>query len=232
MMRLMRLELKRVPLMKYIVGIAITTIASFIFIVSPLFFLEPSEISLLYPNGDSYLEMSGIFIRLTCTIFVGILVANIITKEYERGTIANLFLYPIAKKKILMSKLSLVILLAFILDFASQIILTFAMTIFVNQTQFIDGTVSNQKILDFLIVSAILMVATIATSMTCLWVGLKTKSSTATIVTAVVIGLVVNGNLGSTGNRLSSNVLAMVIFSLIGCGIVLLSIKNVNREAI
>lgn len=232
MMRLIGLELKRVALMKYIVGIIITTIASFIFITSPLFILGSDELSLLYPNVAVFLDTSGIFIRLTCTIFVGILVANIITKEYERGTIANLFLFPIAKKKILMSKLSLVLLLAFILNFASQIILTVAMTIFVNQTQFVNGTISNQKLLEFLMASFILMIATIATSMTCLWVGLKTKSSTATIVTAVVIGLVVNGNLGATGNRLSSSVIAMVIFSLIGCGIVLFSIKNVNREAV
>ena len=62
---------------------------------------------------------------------------------------------------------------------------------------------------------------------------LRKKSSVATIITAVIVGILVNGQLGSDAtDRISSNLAVMIVLSIIGCIIVILSIKNVNREDI
>ncbi|MHC5229891.1 ABC transporter permease [Enterococcus sp. LJL99] len=173
----------------------------------------------------------GLFIRLVFTIFVGVMLANIVVKVYETGTIRNLFLYPISKKKVLISKLLLITVVSFLLMFISQVLISGFVSYFNNANQLVEGIIDSNTFIHYMISSVFLMFATISMSMIALFVGLRKKSSVATIITAVIVGILVNGQLGSnTTARISANLAMMVTLAIVGCIIVFLSIKNVNRE--
>lgn len=226
----MQIEWKKVSLSKYIIGVCISLVGMMFLTILPLFISEMGEE--MYKSPIDILETIALFVRLLFTIFIGVLLAAIVTKEYESGTIQNVFLYPISKKKIMISKLLLIIILSFFLMFTSQFLISGFISYFNNRNQLVAGKIDGTLFKSFLISSVFLMIATIATSMISLFVGLRKKSSVATIVTAVIVGLLVNGQMGTGSNRIASNAILMVILSMIGCVIVFLSIRNVEKEDI
>lgn len=228
-MQIIRLELKKIRLWKYLLGLIITLAGILILTISPM--LIPDGEDMMYHMPSEFLEASAVFLRVTFTIFIGIMIANLIVKEYENGTILNLFLYPIPKKKILISKLILIVSLGFVLMFAAHLLVGGFLSYYNNLEQLLPGVITMRQFSQFIFSSFFLMISTIATSMVALFVGLRMKSSVATIVSSIVIALVLNGNLGSA-DKFSSNMLVMTSFSLIGCLIVYFSVRNVEKQDI
>lgn len=228
MIKLMALEFKKITVWKYLVSVLLAVIfIAFIIVVVP-FLAEEGDV--LFNTSAEMLSMSALLLRVTFTIFTGVLIANVIIKEYETGTIVNLFLYPISKKKLLLSKLLVVIASSLLLLILSQLILG-GIIVFANNTGHLTSSrIQSTNFLQFLLTSFFYFVATIATSMISLYVGLKTKSSVTTIVAAVIISLLVNGNIGSSENSLSRSFLTMGVLTLIGIVITVISLKNVYRE--
>ena len=231
MIRLMQIEAKKISFSKYLLGALCSLLLVLCLTILPMYLKEVTEV--IYSSPEEILATIGLFLRLVFTIFIGVMLANIVVKEYETGTIRNIFLYPIAKKKILISKLLLIFVVSFVMMFLSQLIIAGIVSYFNNKTQLVLGIIDLRTFTIFMISSTFLMLATIAMSMIALFVGLRKKSSVATIITAVIVGILVNGQLSSdTTARISSNVVIMLILSIIGCVIVFLSIKNVGREDI
>ena len=98
MIRLVQIEAKKISFSKYILGAGCSLLLILCLTMIPMYITEAKDT--LYSSPSEILETAGLFIRLVFTIFVGVMLANIVVKEYETGTIRNLFLYPISKKKI------------------------------------------------------------------------------------------------------------------------------------
>lgn len=229
MIRLMQIEAKKISFSKYMLGAGCSLLLVLCLIILPMYITEAKEA--IYSSPTEILATVGLFIRLVFTIFVGVMLANIVVKEYETGTIRNLFLYPISKKKVLISKLLLISVVSLVLMFISQVLISGFVSYFNNGNQLVEGIIDSNTFIHYMISSVFLMFATISMSMIALFVGLRKKSSVATIITAVIVGILVNGQLGSnTTARISANLAMMVTLAIVGCIIVFLSIKNVNRE--
>ncbi|MDO1604522.1 ABC transporter permease [Lactobacillus sp. YT155] len=229
MIQLLSLELKKISLWKYLLGIFIASLTILFLVISPAYMIE--EVEVIYRTPLDFLASGSVLLRLVFTIFTGILIANMIVKEYETGTILNLFLYPIPKKKILMSKLVLIILISFLTMFVSYLVVMGFISYFNNTYQMVSGTINLNQFIEFMLSSVFLMICTIATSMISLLVGLKMKSSVATIVTSIVIGLLLNGQIGTTTD-FSTNIILLSNLAAIGCIVVYMSIRKVNKEDI
>lgn len=229
MIQLLNLELKKISLWKYLLGIFIASLTILFLVISPAYMIE--EVEVIYRTPQDFLASGSVLLRLVFTIFTGILIANMIVKEYETGTILNLFLYPIPKKKILMSKLVLIILISFLTMFVSYLVVMGFISYYNNTQQMVSGTINLNQFIEFMLSSVFLMICTIATSMISLLVGLKMKSSVATIVTSIVIGLLLNGQIGTTTD-FSTNIILLSNLAAIGCIVVYMSIRKVNKEDI
>lgn len=222
MLKLIALEVKKIQLWKYVSGVVIGLCAvSFLSISPPL--MVPNET--VYQNSQQFLQAAGVLLRVMGTIFTGVLIANIVIKEYESGTILNLFLYPVSKIKLIVSKTLLVVLISFSFLTIAQIILTVLVMFANNMYDLTPGIITQSMVLHNILVETLMLLATIASSMVALFVGLKMKSSVATVVTAIVVSLVVNGNMG-TSTSFSSNLILMGIFTGVGIVLVFLSVRN------
>lgn len=229
MTRLIRLEFKKMSLWKYLAAVLVAIIVFPFLVTAPMMMLEENEV--LFRTAGEFLIAGSAFIRLFTTILIGVLIAYIIVKEYENGTILNLFLYPISKKKIIVSKIILITVVGLILSLITQLGVVTICTLLSNHFQLFSETIGFEMLSEVMVKSIVLLIGSVAISMIALFFGLRTKSSIVTIVTSVIIGMLINGNLG-TSTTLSSNLVIMMGLSLVGCGIVFFSIMNVDKDNI
>lgn len=219
MFKLMENELKKLVIWKYFVGL-IPFILLLVFILT----LEMSD----FTSHQDILGGSSTFIRLIFTIFTGVLIANIIIREFETGTMINMFLYPISKKKIMVSKILLVVSISLILMILVQIFLAGVIIYVNNNLKPTFPNIDSSIVIPFFFASVASFIASTAATMISLFVGLKTNSSVATIVWAVVMSLLLNGQLGTS--RLTDSLVIMVLLTFLGSVIVLFSIRSVYRQ--
>lgn len=227
MIEVMRLELKKMAWKKYLLATIILVGVILFFLLSPLYLMKGEEI--IYQTPLDLLNAGGVLLRVTFTILFGVMIASSVIKEYETGTILNLFLYPIAKKKILLGKLILIVGFGCFMMLFAQLIVSSISSWLNNSFQLVPGQITFDDFKLFLLSSLVLILGTSATSMLALLVGLKTKSSVATIVSSIVVALLINGNLG-TASRFSANLIGMLVLSFIGVLIVFFAVRNVEYE--
>lgn len=226
MMKLIRLEWKKNNILKYVRNAVITTAVIAIFIVMMAGELEASETVQLY--GKSMLvTTTELFVHMVYIVFTGVMLATFIVGAYEKKTMNLMFSYPIKRKKILLSKMAAVWIFNFIAMIVSKwliylaLIVTRAFTgISASEIQF--GQPSFW--LEILPGSA----AMVSISYISLLIGLKLKSSKATIVSSVVIVCLTQGNIGSA--TLANNIPFFMILFAAAIVSVYLSICNVETK--
>lgn len=105
MERLMKLELKKVHFGKYILLSALMIVLSMYFVFVALY--DSSGTARTYDNTFRTVEMIFAFVFI---IFFAVLVSALVISEYNNRTILLMFTYPVDKKKVILSKLLVVML--------------------------------------------------------------------------------------------------------------------------
>ena len=107
MKHLMKLEIKKYKLTKYIKGIFIATVCIIAFITVSLIdsMTDPKQTKDTY---DSIIRMLNLLVTGTFVIFSSVLTAKYIIGEYKDRTILLMFTYPIKREKIILTKLAMV----------------------------------------------------------------------------------------------------------------------------
>ena len=226
MMKLIRLEWKKNNILKYIRNAVITTAILMLFIVLMAKELEASETVLLY--GKSMLGVAtDLFVHMAYIVFTGVMLAAFIVGAYEKKTMNLMFSYPIKRKKILLSKMAAVWIFSFIAMVVSKLLIYFALMLTRSFTNISASGISFTELsfwLNILLSSA----AMVSISYIALPIGLKMKSSKATIVSSVVIVCLTQGNIGSA--TLANNISFFVILFAAAIVSVYLSIYNVETK--
>ncbi|MDE7416286.1 MAG: ABC transporter permease [Lachnospiraceae bacterium] len=226
MMKLIRLEWKKNNILKYIRNAVITTAILMLFIVPMAKELEASETVLLY--GKSMLgAATELFVHMAYIVFTGVMLAAFIVGAYEKKTMNLMFSYPIKRKKILLSKMAAVWIFSFIAMVASKLLIYFALILTQSFTNISASGISFTELsfwLNILLSSA----AMVSISYIALPIGLKMKSSKATIVSSVIIVCLTQGNIGSA--TLVNNISFLVILFAAAIVSVYLSIYNVETK--
>lgn len=226
MMKLIRLEWKKNNVLKYIRNAVITTVVLAIMIVPMAGELEASGTVQLY--GNSMLcTTTELFVHMAYIIFTGVMLAAFLVGAYEKKTMNLMFSYPIKRKKILLSKMAAVWIFNLIAMIVSKVLIYLALILTRSFTGISASEIQFGRLsfwLEILLGSA----AMVSISYISLLIGLKMRSSKATIVSSVVIVCFTQGNIGSA--TLANNIPFFVILFAAAMVSVYLSIYNVETK--
>lgn len=195
MLKLIRLEWKKNNIAKYVRNAFIMVIILLMLILAVAGELEADETVL--EQGNSMLK-SGVelFTNMSFIVFTSTMLAAFIVNSYKNKTINLMFSYPISRKKILLSQMLSVWIFNFIALVLSKVLL-YAVLVITKEYMLITARDialgSGMFYIEIFINSAVM----VSISFIALLIGLKMKSSKATIITGVIIVCLTQGNIGS-----------------------------------
>ena len=216
MMKLIRLEWKKNNILKFVRNAAIMTAVIAILILPMAGELQRDEIDASYLYGKGIVGTTvELFVDIAYIVFTAIMLASFIVSAYTKKTMHLMFSYPIKRRKILLSQMGAVWIFNMTAMIASPVL-----GISMAEIQF--GSLSFW--LDLLIRSA----AMVSITYISLPVGLRMKSSRATIVTAVILVLFTQGNVGTVS--LVNNTPFFVVLFVLSAVSVYLSVFNAETK--
>ena len=228
MLNLISLELKKMNPLKYVKNALISDVIIFL-MLNFIIYLSYLENNLEPISYSELFQIMESVVNITFMIFSGVLLSRVIIREYKNKTIEVMFCYPISRKKIIVSKLILVASIIFISVVAANILIGSAFYI----TGFLDNFIGDKlTIMDLIhqckrsiflgfIVSMIGLIP--------IYFGFRKKSTSATIVSSVIVAVIVTSN--SNGFSLYSIIPVSIILSILG-GLIayIYVIKNINDK--
>ena len=230
MISLLKLELKKFNLLNYIISFLLITVA--ILGMITLIGVADTEEEVIFGAANELLGIGDIFIRITFTIFSGVLLARIIINEFKDSTIKIMFTYPISRKKIIGAKLIIVWTFIFIAIILDSLLIGIGLKMIDDIINITPDTITYSDILGRS--SAILYSALVTSGLGLipLFFGMQKKSSPTTIVAAVIVSLLLNGSVGNNGATLFTVTVVPVFLCIMGVVIAFLSYWNINKADI
>jgi len=171
--------------------------------------------------------ITGTMVRATFSIFAAGLISRLIIGEYKSKTINIMFSYPINRKKIMVSKLAIVVIFAFTTMILSNIFLVFSIYFLNIFVDFIQVPLTQDILVKNLINNAVYSAIFAFVSLIPVYVGMRKKSGAATIITSIILVSLLNN--GSNGNTLSSIIIIPISIAIIGVVVAYLSIRDIDK---
>lgn len=226
MLNLMKLELKKYKMGGNIVGGFLATFMIMAFVI--LLNYDPTE-EAAFSDYNAVVAAINTFVSVTFTIFASVLLSKFIIDEYKSGSIIVLFMYPMERKKLLTAKLLIVVLFTFLFGILARVVVFAGFYVYNHYAHFVLGELETEFLLQtgvgVLVNSA--MVSFI--SLVPLYFGMRKHSVPATIVSAIIIGSVLNSTNGNDFT-LNSIIIVPVIIAAIGIFVAYWSIRNVEMK--
>ncbi len=235
MIQLLKMDITKLHWKSYLFGFVIINIA-----ISSLVWLivqeiNPTDLQAVYPNYPDYhfiYQFILTIVRISTTIAAAIFLVDLIINEYKSKTITVLFLYPIPRWKLLLSKILLVgVLTTFF--FLATIVVSFSLIYMAN----LYSPVITEKITLFLSLRLFLEVffqamVTAIIGFIPLFFGMMRKSVIATMVAAVVLAFIVYLPIHAPNNVevYGSRPLISIILVVAGVAVVCHFIYRTNRR--
>lgn len=145
-------------------------------------------------------EEGVLFVELlvvgTFIVYGSVVLAKLTVSEYKNKTIQLMFMYPINRKKLLISKLIIVYLFTTITVLISNIFILTGVSIIDHYIDFIPGIIDLKSIRGALptIVAAIMMSGFLA--IVPLYFGMRKKSTVHTIIASLIVVCLTSSNMG------------------------------------
>lgn len=226
MLKLMKLEMQKFEITKYVKGVLIANTV-ILLLICLIAYVETNHGIRVMTNHYMVMEIIETIIRATFIIFAAVLLSQIVISEYKNKTINVLFMYPIKRRTILVAKLLVTVLFTFLAIIFSFIIVGSGFYLFNFFTSIIAEPLRASIVINYFGVVILNAIATSLISLIPLYVGLKKYSVPATIVSAFFISLIVCQNVN--GFSLYSIIIIPITLSLIGLIIAIISIKNIDN---
>ena len=229
MLNIITLEARKFKISGYFKNVLITDLIIGLGFWFMVYITPPQDIA------DSFASFSAILIpkiefvvRSVFIVFASVLIGRLIIEEYSNKTISILFMYPIGRKTLMMSKLFIIAMFTFLSVVFSNILITcmlYLLNIIYPILRFDLTLPIAIKSLYSFFMSAI---ATSGMSLIPLYFGMRKKSTTAAIISAVLMVVLLRIRIGS----LSFNSIAAISISLAVAGIcaAYLSIRNIEHR--
>ncbi len=234
MLNLIRLEFRKYNFKRYLVSYSITMLV-LIALVSILFYapydpefleveLNGKELVLQYDFIVKYIQTLS---AATFTIFSSAILSRLVIGEYKNKTITLMFMYPINRKKLIISKLLIVVIFTYLSIILADLILGSIFLLMNSYFHLITEKLTMEIIIRICIGFVFQGVSAAGISLIPLFFGMRKKSVPATILSAVLISCLIYGNIGNV--NLGSIVIIPVSLALIGILIAYLSIRNIEH---
>ncbi|MEV5110082.1 MULTISPECIES: ABC transporter permease [Bacillus] len=230
MFKLMKLEWKKHKLSSYFKGVAICIIAIFA-AVSLMGMGAKGEGDAALTDFTKYMTLANLFIRITFLIFSAVILSRLVIDEYKNKTMQLLFMYPLQRKKLMRAKLTIV----FSFCFVSMIIATFTISLlifFMNpMMELFETPMTMGEIIATVPATFISAFMISGISLIPLFFGMRKKSAPTTITSAVIIGMLVNSNVGPGNGQVSMYdfIFIPIVLCLLGIFISYLSYRKIDK---
>ncbi|MCY7484519.1 MULTISPECIES: ABC transporter permease [Paenibacillus] len=229
LLNLVKLELRKFKIGGYIRGAIIANVVMMALLFLMLYTRTPLD-DIAFPEYNALFAGVDSIVRLTFITFAAVLLSRYIIEEYKSKTINILFMYPISRKKLLISKLFIVCTFTFVSIILSEIVLS-AILLTANAvkpsiqetlTLSIIGEGAFQFVMNALAASLMSLIP--------LYFGMKKYSTPVTITSSLIISLIVcSNNVGVGGISLNSIIIIPISLALIGVFVIYMTIKKVDR---
>ncbi|WP_026693104.1 ABC transporter permease [Peribacillus kribbensis] len=224
MRKLIMLEIKKFQLQKYWKNVMIANMVAFVLLISMNFTEEK------FADYQTAFAAVSVLVRAIFTIFTAVIISKLIIDEYRSGSIALMFMYPIQRKKIILSKLIIVAGFAFSSIFLSTIFVDGFYYLANSLLHLVPGQLTAEVIAtsarDALVIAAV----SAGISLIPLYFGMRKKSVPATIVTAVIL---VSLTSSTMGEQTAFSFMAIpTVLAIVGFAAAWLSFRNIEKADI
>lgn len=224
MLKLIRLEWRKHHIIRFVRSAFLMAAILLVSLLSVAGELETDTTVLAY--GSSMLR-SGVdlFTNMSFMIFTSVMLAVFIVSTYKNKTIHVMFSYPISRKKIVLSQMLSVWIFNFIALVLSKILICASLTAVKKFTYITaEGIALGNPMfyLEILADSAVM----ISISFLSLLIGLKMKSSKATIIAGVIVVFLTQGNIGTY--TLAGNIPFYIMLLIISAVSVFLTLYRIE----
>ncbi|KOS60513.1 ABC transporter permease [Lysinibacillus sp. FJAT-14222] len=226
MLNLMRLEMKKYHIGAYIKR---AVFANFVIlaIVFMLIFITKIEGDQDLRNYQAVLGLIDSGVRAVFIIFASVLIAKFIIGEFKYKTITVAFMYPINRKKLIASKLAIVVLFTFSAIILSTIFVTAIFCAVSESFQLLPDALSLSLIIQRIPVVIMNAVSASCIALIPLYFGMRKYSIPATIISSILIVSVVSSNSGNF--TLYDIILIPITLAIIGIGVAYSSFRNIEK---
>lgn len=226
LLKLISLEIKKYKLFNYWSGVLIANIC-IIILMGMIFILETMESNVPFEDLDAFMIMSDTLVRATFLVFSSVIMVKIIISEFKNNVVRIMFTYPISRKKILFSKLFIVVVFTFTTIMFSSLLIGVGVYLLNPLIHIVPETISGENLLMYLKTSFFGALASAGLSLIPLFFGMRKKSPSATIVSAVVLASLTGTNVGEFS--LYQLIAIPIFLGLIGILIGYRTVKNIER---
>lgn len=227
MLKLIRLEIKKFKLFDHWKGVLLANIG-FIMFLSMIFFLEKNDGNLPFEDFGMVMSILSSVVRATFLIFSSAIIVKLVIDEYKNKSIDIMFTYPINRRKIMSSKLIIIIIFTFTTIMLSTLFMG-GLIYWIDTIVYdiIPGEISRVEVSDNLITGFLGALASAGLSLIPLFFGMRKKSASATIVSSIFLVALTN----STSNNFTMfSIIAIPIsLGLIGILIGYLTFRNIEN---
>ncbi|WDV44628.1 ABC transporter permease [Clostridiaceae bacterium M8S5] len=213
MMRLIKLELRKVEIGKYIKGILIITKVIVAILILTLLVAQYNK-DFTFTSYSRIMNLAESIVNGIFVIFAGVLIGDIIIGEYTDNTISVLFQYPVSRKKLMIAKLILVTSLTFLAILIGISIIVLDLYILEKIYPITQEHMSLTMIKEVLYDTLFSATTTSFIALIPLYIGMRKKTVSATMVTSIIVTSILNSN--SNGFSLASIRIIPIILAVLG----------------
>lgn len=225
MLKLIRLELRKSKF-TFLKGVLIADLAILGFMLL-IAFTGMNEGD--FATYNDLFQGVSVFVKATYIIFASVLISKLVIDEYKNNTITVLFMYPVPRKMLMAAKLIIVFLFTFLSIWLSNIVIS---SILAGVGYFlpdvIQGVLTQKLLLTHLVTTGTDALYAAGIGLIPLFFGMRRKSVSATIVSAVLIVMLISSGFGNfrMGNLLEIS----ITLALAGAFIAYLSIRKIEHQ--
>jgi len=223
---LMRLEMKKFHMGSYIKR-AIFANFVIIGIMFMLLFITKIEGDPGFENYQTALSLIDSTVRAVFIIFASALIAKLIIGEFKYKTITLAFMYPINRKKLIASKLAIIVLFTFSSIIVSNVFVTAVFCIISSNFHLFSDTLTISLIIQRIPVVIMNAIAASCIALIPLYFGMRKYSIPVTIISSIFIVSVVSSN---TGNfSLNDIIFIPIALAIIGISVAYASFRKIEK---
>lgn len=219
MLNLIKLEYKKAKIS--VKSVAITNLILVTLLMSIVYISKGTDELSIYDYNTMF-EFDGVMVRAVFLVFTAVIISRVMISEYTTKTINIMFMYPIKRMKIMVSKVFLILSFSFLSMFLSSIFVNICMYTINKFIYIFDERLTLEIISKGLIDNFIFSLIFSFISLIPMFVGMKKKSTVATIVTSVIV-------LSILGNGAQESIIITTAMGVIGIIASYLSIRNVEN---
>lgn len=231
MLKLIRLEWKKNNIGKYALSAAVLAIllCAFVFALAFLGIANDPDGTLdAAPGADVISAPIELFTSMTFLIFTSVMLASFIVSAYKNKTMNLMFSYPIKRQKILASQMMAVWIFNFLALVLTKLFIYICISVgakYMTSSFAIDIDMGSLSLYIQLIAKSFVIVTM---SFIALFVGIKMKSSKATIITSFLLIFLTQANIGDL--TMAGNMAFPIILTVISLGFATLSVYNAETK--